>query len=133
MPNNEFLKYYGSKFEKKHNLVLISYLISQFNQIIRHSFFFFFVLLQWIQVTVNQILQVIFNSKMLIEKMLSIYTETRMHSSRIRTARYLPYSGGSLSGGLCPGGSLSRSLCLGGLCPGGLCQGDPREQNDRYE
>ena len=53
--------------------------------------------------------------------------KTRMHSSRMRTARSLAYWGSlsravsvkrgvSVEGGLCRGGSLSR---------GGTCQGDP--------
>ena len=73
-------------------------------------------------------------------------TLTRMHSSRMRTARSLPYRegvsvrGGSLSmgvsaqgvsvwgisihGGLCPRGIFSRAVSVpGGLCPGGLCPG----------
>ena len=73
--------------------------------------------------------------------------ETRMHSSRMRTARSLPFGGGvSLSRGvsvrrsLSREGSLSRGslsrrasvqrgslsgghLCPGGLCAGGLCAG----------
>ena len=50
---------------------------------------------------------------------------TRMHSSRMRTARFLPYRG-SLSRGLCRGGGFSQSLCTGGSLSGdkvwrGLC------------
>ena len=48
---------------------------------------------------------------------------TRMHSSRMRTARSLPYGwrGGSLSRGVSGESLFSGSLCLvGGLCLGGL-------------
>ena len=46
---------------------------------------------------------------------------TRIHSSRMRTSRSLPY-GGSLSGG-----SVSRGM---GLCPCGcLCSGRPPRRN----
>ena len=62
--------------------------------------------------------------------------ETKMHSSRMRTAHSLPYKGeggvlcpvvggGSVWGrGLCPGGFRSRGLCRGG---GGLPDRDPSE------
>ena len=44
---------------------------------------------------------------------------TRMHSSRMRTARSLLYRGASVWGGLYPGGSLSRGVSVrGDLCPG---------------
>ena len=48
---------------------------------------------------------------------------TRMYSSRMRTARLLPYGGGGVSvqEGLCPGGSLSRGLSVQGVSVGGGC------------
>ena len=46
------------------------------------------------------------------------FLKTRMHSSRMRTARSLPYMWG-----LCTGGSLSRVVFWGALCLEGLCQG----------
>ena len=59
--------------------------------------------------------------------------KTRMYSSRMRTARPLPYGevsvggvsvqGGLCLGGLCPTGSLSGGICPGVLCSGGLCLG----------
>ena len=77
------------------------------------------------------------------------FLSTRMHSSRMRIVRSLPYRGVplyrrslsiggvsvqvgvsiqrvSVQGSLCPGGSLSGggALSMGGLCPGGLIQGD---------
>ena len=51
---------------------------------------------------------------------------TRMHSSRMRTARSLPYGeGGSVQGGLCPGGSLSQVVLYpgGSLSKGSLSRG----------
>ena len=63
------------------------------------------------------------------EKKIDLSTDkTRMHSSMMRTARSLPYGGGSLCPGgwslsrgvLCPGGSLSRRVFVqAGLCSGG--------------
>ena len=48
----------------------------------------------------------------------SLHRKIRMHSSRMRTARSLPYREGGLSlGGLCPVGSLSRGVQRRGLCP----------------
>ena len=51
----------------------------------------------------------------------NILVETRMHSSRMRTARSLPYGGVSVQGCLCPGGggSVRGALCSEGVCPGG--------------
>ena len=47
----------------------------------------------------------------------TVLTLTRIHSSRMRTARSLPYGGVSVQGGgSLSGGPLSRD---GGLCPGG--------------
>ena len=47
------------------------------------------------------------------------FSVTRMHSSRMRTARSLPY-GGLCPRGSCPGGSLSRGVrCSGVSCLGG--------------
>ena len=40
---------------------------------------------------------------------------TRMHSSRMRTARSLPYGGSLLGGGAWPGGSLSRGVSVWGV------------------
>ena len=48
---------------------------------------------------------------------------TRMHSSRMRTARSLPYGGSLFREGLCPW----RGLCSGGFCLGvSLSGGSPR-------
>ena len=54
---------------------------------------------------------------MITNTTIKFYITTRIHSSRMRTARSLPYRGRVL----CPeGGGLSREgLCPGGLCPGG--------------
>ena len=46
-----------------------------------------------------------------------------MHSSRMRTARTLPYRGGFCPGGLCLGVSVQGGLCLEGLCLGVSVQG----------
>ena len=56
----------------------------------------------------------------------SFFVSTRMHSSRMRTARSLPYGWGSLSrvvsvqgvsvqGSLCPRGSLSKAVSVQGV------------------
>ena len=57
--------------------------------------------------------------------------KTRMHYSRIRAPRSIPYEGGLSGGCLCPGGlcpggvsvqgvSVKRGLCLGNVCDGDL-------------
>ena len=80
----------------------------------------------------------IHKNKLILQLIISSDMKTSMHSSRMRTARWLLYGGrgplsrvSSVLGGICPGslclgggGVLSQGVSvLGGLCPGGLCRG----------
>ena len=70
----------------------------------------------------------IHKNKLILQLIISSDMKTSMHSSRMRTARWLLYGGRgpSIPGVLCPGGYLPRESLSGGgdsvsggLCPGG--------------
>ena len=83
----------------------------------------------------------IFINRQVVRNKIHLYTthhihdsflKTRMHSSRMRTARSLPYRCGLCTGGPCPGESLSRAVSWGlsvwRVSVRGLCQGNPPGQ-----